>query len=66
MHVRFLCMPCKSEVSISSSPFGTPVVKSHWHSKPNVLGLVFPVPEPWAVEPDVGLRFHSHGRTSAV
>lgn len=65
MHV-VLCVSFKNEVSISSSPFGTPVVKSHWNSKPNVLRLVFPVSEPWAVEPDVGLRFHFHGRIFAV
>lgn len=35
------CVCAKNEVSISSSPFGTPVVKSHWNSNQIFWGLVF-------------------------
>ena len=53
---EILCMPFKSEVSISCSPLGLLKLSPTVLQSQMLWGLLFLVQDPWAGEPDVGLR----------
>ena len=64
-HVRFCVHPLRVE-SISPSPVALLKVSSAGFQSQILWGLVFLVLDPWARGPDLGLRSHSCGRTSAA
>ena len=53
--VKFCGCPLRVK-SLSPKSYGTPEIKAHWPSKPVLWGLVFPVQDLQAGEPDVRLR----------
>ena len=54
--VRFCVHPFKSEDSISPSPLGLPKLSLAALQSQMLRGLVFLVQDPWAGEPNMGLR----------
>lgn len=45
---RFMCKPCKSEISVFPQPSSSPGHKPLWVSKLDVMrGIIFPVQDPW-------------------
>ena len=65
-HVRFLCAPFKSRISVICSPVCSPVCKPYWPSKADFLGACLPVQQPQAREPDMELGLPAPWGTSAV
>ena len=63
---EILCVPFKSEVSISPSPVGLLQLSPAGLQFQMLWGLVFLVPDLWAGEPDIWLKTHSCGRISAI
>lgn len=63
---EILCASFKSEVFISPSSLGLPKLSPARPSKPNALGLVFPVQNPGPRSPTQGSELHSCARTSAI
>lgn len=53
---KILCVPLKSEVFISLSPVGLLQLSSIDLQRQMLWELIFPVQDPWAREPNVGLR----------
>lgn len=51
-----LCVPSKSDVYISPSPMGLLQLNPGGLQSQMLWELIFPVPEAWAGEPDMGLR----------
>ena len=51
-----LCAPFKSEVSISPSSLGLPKVSPAGLQRQVLWGFIFPVQDPWAQVPSMGLR----------
>ena len=56
---EILCVPFKNEVSLSPSPLGLLKVNLTGLQSKMLWRLVFLMQDPWAGEPDVGLRPHS-------
>ena len=45
---RFMCKPCKSEISVSPQPSSSPGHKPLWVSELDVMGgIIFPVQDSW-------------------
>ena len=63
---EILCVPFKSEVSLSPSPWGTSEIKSYWPSKPNALEAHLPVQAPRAEGTQHWAQNTHSCRTSAV
>lgn len=53
---KILCVPLKSEVFISLSPVGLLQLSSIDLQRQMLWELIFPVPDPWAGDPNMGLR----------
>lgn len=63
---EILCVPFKSQVSISLSPVGLPKLKAPWPSKSNVVGVCLFGSRPRSAGPSVGFKTHTCGRNAAL